>query len=110
MEEDPFGSSKLGAVSPLRLELLAVLLIILALGLHVLAWQAPPRLDRKGYVELLIEAGRRGSTPWEVALAHGYLESELGRAAWAYGDVESERRIAERLGKNKAASQSRAQK
>lgn len=77
-----------------RLEWLAVLLSISGLVLHQLAWAPPPRIDRATYVEILTEAGRAGESPRAVARQRGYLDMELGRAAWHYGDLASERAIA----------------
>lgn len=85
-------------------EVFVVLLSILAVLAHYRAWRTPPRLDRETYVGLLVEAGASGRSPQEVAREKGYLDRELGRAAWNLGDHPSEIRIAENLWKRNSAA------
>lgn len=93
-------------MDPWRFELAAVLLITLALALHAWSWGPPATMSRDDYVRVLIEAGTQGSTPRATAVRLGFAEGALGRAAHAYGDLESERRVAEGLGAAREADSS----
>ena len=81
----------------MRRELIACGVLLALLAFRWWAWRAPAGRSRADYVELLVAAERAGTTPRREALRRGWSDSELGRAAHHWGDLETERAVAGRL-------------
>lgn len=81
----------------MRRELIVCVLLLGLLAFRWWAWRAPAGRTRADYVDLLVAAERAGSTPRREALARGWSDEELGRAAHHWGDLASERAVAEQL-------------
>lgn len=81
----------------MRRELLVCAVLLGLLAFRWWSWRPPAGRTRADFVRLLVAAERAGSTPRREALQQGWTDEELGRAAYHWGDLETERAVAAQL-------------
>lgn len=78
----------------MRREWMMTGLVLTSLACWYLGIRPPAGRTRAEFVRLLADAAARGTSPREEARRQGWNDRELGRAAYHWGDLATERALA----------------